>query len=222
VVSADDRSPHDHDRGQAFTLEGFAGSIVLLSAVLFTLQATVVTPTTGGQVSETTRAQLATEATDLMSTLADDPDTTFADAVRRWDSTGQTFDGAVDESSGYGSEGPPPGMFDGAFEETFTERGYTYNLVLHYRGGNVSNVSDGGGTLPLVYQGPPAPDAVSASRTFTLFDNATLDQTVNDDGRQLWEYDTDPSDGDDGYFPIPDAAPNSPLYNVVEVRVTVW
>jgi hypothetical protein len=113
-------------------------------------------------------------------------------------------------------------MFDGAFEETFTDRGYTYNLVIHYRGGNVSNIDDGDGTLALVYRGPPAPDAVSVSQTVTLFDNSTLDQDVNDDDRQLWEYDTDPSDGDDGYFPIPDAAPHSPLYNVVEVRLTVW
>ena len=83
-------------------------------------------------------------------------------------------------------------------------------------------MSEGDGTLALVYRGPPAPDAVSVSRTCALFDNSTLDQDVNDDDRQLWEYDTDPSDGDDGYFPIPDAAPNSPLYNVVEVRLTVW
>jgi hypothetical protein len=215
VVTAD-------DRGQAFTLEGFVASIVLLSAVLFALQATVITPTSGGQVSESTRGQLSTEASDLMDALADDPETNFANAVRRWDATGQVFDGAVDDSSGYGSEGPPPELFDGAFEETFTERGYTYNLVLHYRGGNVSDLNDGGGTLALVYRGPPAPDAVSVSQTVTLFDNTTLDQEVNNDGRQLWEYDTDPSDGDDGYFPIPDAAPRSPLYNVVEVRLTVW
>jgi hypothetical protein len=210
------------DRAQAFTLEGFIGSIVILSAVLFALQAAVITPTTEGQVSESTRAQLSTEASDLLSTLADDPETNFAGAIRYWDATAQMFDGAVDEPSGYGSDGPPQGMFDGAFEETFTERGYTYNLVLHYRGGNVSDVTDGGGSLALVYRGPPAPDAVSVSRTVTLFDNSTLDQGINDDDRQLWEYDTDPSDGDDGYFPVPDAAPDSPLYNVVEVRLTVW
>jgi hypothetical protein len=215
VVSAD-------GRGQAFTLEGFVGSIVLLTAVLFTLQATVITPTTGGQVSETTRTQLSTEASDLLSTLADDPDTTFAGAIRYWDSTAQVFDGAVDVSSGYGADGPPTAMFDGAFEETFGERGYTYNLVFYYRGGNVSNVGAGDGSLRLVYRGPPAPDAVTVSQSFALFDNSTLDQEVNDDGRQLWEYDTDPDDGDEGYFPVPDAAPTSPLYNVVEVRLTVW
>jgi hypothetical protein len=212
----------DDERGQAFTLESFVASIVLLTAVLFTLQATVITPTTGGQVSEPTREQLSTEASDLMNALSDDREANFANAIRYWDATGQTFDGAVDEMSGYGSDGPPQEMFDGAFEETFTDRGYTYNLVIHYRGGNVSNIDDGDGTLALVYRGPPAPDAVSVSQTVTLFDNSTLDQDVNDDDRQLWEYDTDPSDGDDGYFPIPDAAPHSPLYNVVEVRLTVW
>jgi hypothetical protein len=215
-------NPDGDDRGQAFTLEGFVGSIVVLSAVLFALQATVITPTTGGQVSDSTRAQLSTEASDLMTTLSDDPQHDFVTAISYWDATDQTFAGAVDESSGYGSDGPPPEMFDGAFEETFTENGYTYNLVLHYRGGNVSDITDGSDSLALVYRGPPAPDAVSVSRTVTLFDNATLDQDVNDDGRQLWEYDTDPSDGDEGYFPIPDAAPGSPIYNVVEVRLTVW
>jgi hypothetical protein len=69
--------------------------------------------------------------------------------------------------------------------------------------------------------GPPGENAVSAGRRVTLYDNQTL--TGSDSGsRELWEYDIDPSNGEDGFYPVPDAVPGSPVYNVVEVRVVVW
>jgi hypothetical protein len=73
----------------------------------------------------------------------------------------------------------------------------------------------------MVWMGPPAAEAVTASQRVTLYDNETLTAPGATD-RELWEYDTDPSNGERGFYPIPDAAPNSPIYNVVEVRVTVW
>lgn len=212
----------ESDRGQAFTVEGFIASIVLMSAVVFSLQATVLTPTTGGEVSAEARTQLESEARDLVLAVGERQTQNFRGALLDWDSTERQFDGAVDGTVGYGADGPPPDTFDRAFEDTFRERGYTYNLQFRYRGGNTSNLTDGGGSLAFVDRGPPAPDAVTVGYTFALYDNETLDQTVNSDGRELWEYDQNATNAQDGYFPIPDAAPNSPLYNVVEVRLTVW
>jgi hypothetical protein len=157
---------------------------------------------------------------DLLTSLHADGD--LVAAIRYWSSTEQRFYGARDESTGYGADGPPSTLFGEAFDETFGERSYSYNIVFRYRGGNQSNVSDGSDELVFVSQGTPTTDAVSASYTVSLYDNMTLNQDVNSDGRELWEYDQDPENGVRGYFPIPDAAPNSPLYNVVEVRVTVW
>jgi hypothetical protein len=73
----------------------------------------------------------------------------------------------------------------------------------------------------MVWMGPPAAESVTTSQRVTLYDNETLTAPGATD-RELWEYDTDPSNGKRGFYPIPEAAPNSPIYNVVEVRVTVW
>jgi hypothetical protein len=217
---SDGRGRLPDDRGQAFTLEGFIASTIILSAIVISLGATVATPTTGGSVGGAETSQLRGETADLLASLHAEGE--LVAAVRYWSSTEQRFYGARDESTGYGDDGPPSVLFDGAFEETFADRGYSYNVVFRYRGGNASDLADGSRSLVFVSQGEPGADAVSAGYTVTLYDNMTLDQTVNDDGRELWEYDQDPDDGTGGYFPIPDAAPNSPLYNVIEVRVTVW
>jgi hypothetical protein len=210
----------DVDRGQVFTMEGFIASVVVLSAVVISLQVVVTVPGTQGGVDAESTAQLRSEATDLLVSAAEDGSLTAA--IQYWSSTEQRFYGSRDEATGYGGDGPPEVLFDGAFAETFGERGYSYNVVFRYRGGNVSDVNDGSDELVFVSQGTPTDGAVSAGYTVTLYDNMTLNQNVNDDGREFWEYDQSANNGVNGYFPIPDAAPNSPLYNVVEVRVTVW
>jgi hypothetical protein len=70
----------------------------------------------------------------------------------------------------------------------------------------------------MVYRGQPAEGAVTASYTVTLYDNQTL--TSGKTGTaELWEYGTDPNS--EAYYPIPNAV-EGPVYNVVEVRLTVW
>jgi FlaG/FlaF family flagellin (archaellin) len=201
-------------------MEGFLASVVVLAAVVISLQATVATPATGGGIDETSASQLRGEATDLLVSLGEDGQ--LVAAVQYWSSTEQRFHDSRDEATGYGADGPPAAVFDDAFDDAFGQRGYSYNVVFRYRGGDPSNVTSGSTDLAFVWQGRPTDDAVSTSYTVTLYDNMTLNQNVNDDGRELWEYDQDAGDGDDGYFPIPDAAPDSALYNVVEIRVTVW
>jgi hypothetical protein len=99
---------------------------------------------------------------------------------------------------------------------TFTQRGYLYNVELRYR----TDVAGESEPMTLVSRGFPDENAVVASWTVTLYDNDTL-TGPGAGGAELWEYDTDPADGDDGYYPIPDAV-DGPVYNVVEVRVVVW
>jgi hypothetical protein len=61
---------------------------------------------------------------------------------------------------------------------------------------------------------------VTARHTVTLYDNMRL-TGVRSGPRPLSGYDTNATDDDDGFYPIPDAGAGS-VYNVVEVRVTVW
>lgn len=218
--SADRDRPRDGDRGQAFTLEGVLGAFVILTAVLFAVQAVVGTSTVGGQVDDDTRENLRVQAQDVLSTTADAGFADLAFAVRYWSSPQQRFFGADSRSVGYGEDGPPTILFGNAFDEAFVSQGRSYNIVVRYRG-DPSDPDVDAGTERMLWRGTPKADAVVASYTATLYDNMTLTPT-DASSRELWEYDTNATDGDDGFYPIPDAEPDGPLYNVVEVRVIVW
>jgi hypothetical protein len=204
------------DRAQAFTMEGFIGGLLILAAVLFALQATIFTPTASGSTSEETQLTLQRQAEDVLVTTAARESNGLSYYVRYWDVERYTFVGAKNPTVGYGPEGVPGALGD-RLAAVFEQRGHSYNLVFAYetRGKRAPE------TIPLVYRGNPPSSAVVATYTFTLYDTQTLtgpDATH----AELTDYDTNASDGDDGYYPIPDIAPNSTVYNVVEVRLVVW
>lgn len=204
------------ERGQAFTLEGVLGATFILLGLLVALQTTVITPTTGGAVDDETRSQLRITANDVLVVTAENETRDLSYYVRYWNPNTRTFYLADEPDVGYGDQSPP-GEFGEMLEETLTAEGRRYNLILRYRGNESPDVA---GTQRMVYQGPPAEHAVVATYTITLYDSNTL-TGPGATSRQLTEYDTNASDNDDSYYPIPDVAPG-PVYNVVEVRLVVW
>jgi len=203
-------------RAQAYTLESVIAAIVILTAVLFALQAVFITPTTSGAVDPGVRDELRQQASDILVVSAQNATFSLSDQIRYWDQNTRTFVGGRNARVGYGSS-PPPGMFGTMLNRTFSERNRLYNVELRYRGENATQESE---SLPLVYRGTPGEGSVVATTTVTLYDNQTL-SGPRASNRGLWEYDTNATDNDGGYYPIPNAV-EGPVYNVVEVRVVVW
>ena len=191
------------DRGQAFTLEGLVGAAIVLTALLFALQALVITPTTGGAVDRTAQAGIQTETKDALVVAENDGD--LSEMVRYWDE-GEFKDGDQPRGEYNASRFGDRFTIGEILNERFLERGQNYNVELRY--GDDGEV----GNATLVYQGQPTASAVTASHTVTLYD----DQRV--------------TGGDDRTLAVADAAEVAPipkdgdgeLYNVVEVRVIVW
>ena len=204
------------DRGQAFTLEGVLAASFLVIALLVALQTTVITPTTGGAVDDETRSQLRQKANDVLVITANHETDDLGWYVRYWNPNTRTFYGAKRPDVGYGAVGPPK-TFGTMLFRTFTDSGRRYNVVLRYRG---NESPDSSGEQRMVYQGPPAEHAVVATHTVTLYDDDTL-TGPQATSRELAEYDTNATDNDDRYYPIPDVV-DGPVYNVVEVRLVVW
>ena len=214
--SPDDSTGVSRDRGQAFTLEGVLGALFLVIALLIALQTTVINPTTGGAVDDETRSELRQKANDILVQTANAEEQDLSYYVRYWNPNTRTFYGAEDPEIGYGEEGPN-GHLGEMLYSTFTESGRRYNMVLRFRG----NESPDDATIQrMVYQGPPAEHAVVATYTITLFDDQTLTGPLKT-SRELSEYDTNASDNDDSFYPVPDVA-GGHVYNVVEVRLVVW
>lgn len=202
-------------RGQAFTLEGLIGAVLLLTAVLLALQTAVVTPSAGGDVDQDTRAELRQQATDVLAVSADSGELSYL--VRYWNGspTELTFAGAENPTTGY--ERAPPGEFGAMLDSTFLQAGHRYNVYVEYRSAADPSRTE---RLRMVYRGQPDESAVVAAYRVTLYDNMTL-TAPGEGGRELWQYDTDPRDGDGDYYPIPNAV-DGPVYNNVEVRIVVW
>ncbi len=207
------------ERGQAYTLEGFVGAMVVLMAVLFAIQAVVITPTTGGAVDRTAQAQLQQELQDSLLVAENEGNLSYL--VRHWEVDESedevTFDGsdpALDDRRGHYNTSAFEKKFaiGEMLDERFANRsGQNYNVVLTYQNGSRADRE------ALVYQGKPDTNAFAASHQVTLYDDQEL--TSDSESRSLKDVYDDP----DLEPPIPRYSDkSSEVYNVVEVRVIVW
>jgi len=207
------------ERGQVYTLEGLSSAILLLTAVLLSLQAIVITPTTAGTVDQDLKAQLGTQAGDSLEIAHENG--SLADSALYWNNSSQTFydptPGDPDiypvSDFGYGPETPPTKL-GALLNQTFTQQGHTYSVFFEYR----TDTDDPRKRArePFVDRGEPTANAVTQTFTITLTDSMVL--TNPDDNRTLTDLNNDP---DASYF-APDIAPNGRVYNVIRVTVIVW
>lgn len=193
------------DRGQILTLEAFIASVVLLGSLVFALQVTAVTPmstSTSNEQIESQQGRLA--AGTLDSAIANE---TLRPAILAWNASNTSFHDAG--KRGYYRNGIPRTEFGTLLERNLGDRAIAYNVNLQY-------IDTQGATRrqELVNVGTPTDDVVSVSRTVTLYDDDVLYDAAGTP--------TNTSLSDTSRFYAPDAAPNSPLYNVVRVQVVVW
>lgn len=210
------------DRGVKWTLQAYLFLFVLLGGVVIAA-GSVPTTDTPTEFSEFQREQLAT---DLLS-VASGADT-LTESVRYWNASGGRWVGAVGGANDtwYTTLRTTPGHpLWPPVQRAFDGRQVGYNVEIGYRAGPGGTRA----TQQVVYQGPPGPDAVTASRVVVVEDgDVPVVGPTSDDGDPctLAELTDDTTRGSNGcrtgaYF-APDAAPGSTRYNVLDVRVTVW
>ncbi|WP_181685619.1 DUF7288 family protein [Halorhabdus salina] len=207
------------DRGQAFTLEGLIGAILILTALWYAMQVVIITPTTGGTVDSEVRVDLRQQAEDVLMVASQSERQRLSTLVRNWSQRSRTFAGAINPDVGYGTE-KLPGPFGELLVGTFATRGRLYNVEMTFLEPNPSN---GTGTVTIASQGTPSESAVVATHRVVLYDNMTL-TSPSAGSAELREYDTLPTrnpGNKSGYYPVPNAV-DGPVYNIVEVRLIVW
>lgn len=200
-------------RAQAHTLEAVAAGLLVISGVAFALQVSAVTPLTGSTSNQHIENQQAYEAGSLLA--AEAANGSLSDTLRYWNATAGRFHGATDE--GYTGGGPPT-PFGTALDETFLDRGIAYNVEISYvapgPNGSVSTANASRKRIRLVNLGEPTEHATVVSRLVTLRDDdPLLDASGEPTGVTL---------AANGTYFAPDAAPESGLYNVVEIEVVLW
>lgn len=200
------------DRGQVYTLEGVTAAVLLFVAVLLALQAVTVTPTTPGTIDRDTRSKLQVQAHDVL--IAGQESGSLSETLRYWNVSTQSFyvppseEYAASDSVGYGFHDPPT-EFGDMLNQTFSQRGYKYNVYLETRRGDDWTKSE---RYPLVKRGEPTDNAVTATYVVTMYDNQTLSPASS---RKLGDL------GEEEFY-AEDIYPDEPLFNIVRVRVVIW
>lgn len=191
-------------RGQAFTLEGVIGAMILLTAVLFALNSAVLLPSTGETGNQ---AQIEQEAKDVMEVAA---------ANGHLSEVARCYDTDEEEGGWFGDESvataPPEGTdLHTLLEETFDDRDRSYNVEVKH---------DAGSAERLVYNGASTRDGVTVSRTVTLYGNQQLSEDEDCENFNGPRLDDEPEE-----YPISPQENYDPdddyIYNVVEVRLTI-
>lgn len=190
-------------RGQAFTLEAFTASLLLIGSIIFALQVTAVTPLTASTSSQHIENQQQQVASGLLDAAVSNG--SLREAVLYWNESSGQFDGAR-PSDGYYASGGPPTTFGAMVNRSLRDRGLAFNVNIWYVTSSESLRRE-----QLVHLGTPSDNAVSARRTLVLYDDDTLTSPISSD--ELSATTT---------FYASDVSTDSGVYNVLRVEVVVW
>lgn len=185
-------------RGQAYTLEGIIGAIVLASALIIGLQAVDPAPWTDSDPGDPEEIRVGAEDT---LTIAQERDKLHAAVA--------CVDGDEHESQAFQPGGTPLGDL---LERTLGD--YNYQLWLEYEEAGEREERD-------ALDGIRTPDrqSVTVTRQVPLFDNSLVYEYDDGEGECV---PTDETLEDADQFYIDNQHDDDELYAIVTVRVVVW
>ncbi|WP_094227894.1 DUF7288 family protein [Methanolobus psychrotolerans] len=190
-------------RAQMHTLEAVMAALIMLGVIVFTVEATSLTPLTSSTANAHIEAQLQTMGQDMLNTLSYAPyghDSDLKNDVRNWEGKEYVWNGTAYQSR----DNNKTKLVNSSFEEIFLfvaiPRGIAHNVHFTW-------INDDGVTVasPYIYNGDPSDNAVIISKKVALSDHevGNTTQFITNTG-------------------IPDADISSDFYNIVNVKMTLW
>ena len=188
-------------RGQAYTLEAVIASVLLVSSLVFALQVTAVTPLSASTSNQHIENQQRASASGVLTAAQEAG--ALNEAVLYWNDSADAEKYYDAGRLGYYTNDYPPNKFGNITERAFDGRGLAVNVLVYH------NESEEPSRM--VYRGEPSENAVSASRTVTIYNGSKLAGTSTTVENATSFDEVVPYDGTGGT-----------VYNVVRVEVTVW
>ena len=190
-------------RGQAYTLEGVLAAILVVTATVYGLGAIDTRAWEDETQSET--EQLAYQASDVLSIASESG--ALRDVVLCY-REGRPIDGNRERTLA---------EFERMLNHTFDSQAQQYNLYFSYW-----NTSDQRETRLVSEESQgsndrPPTSAVDASATVTITDNTS--RRIGDECSSI---PLTVKEDQNSFYISEDVSPDSPLYNIVEVRLVVW
>lgn len=198
------------DRGQAYTLEAIIAALLIVSSLTFALQVTAVTPLSASTSNQHIENQQRASAAGVLTAAQEAG--VLKDAVLYWDDLEEAAEYHDAERVTYYTNTNPPNEFGRILDRAFAGRGVAVNVLVYPQGSD--------DPLRMVYRGEPSDNSVTASQNVVIFDDDNLTQPDGNGGME----DSETLVGNAQTFDdhVPDADPNSRVYSVVRVEVTVW
>jgi len=180
----------------------------MLSAVIFAIQMTAVTPLSASTSSQHIENQQRATASGVLSTAAEED--ALKPAILYWSETEQKFHNGADGEPYYAGGTDEPNHRLGNLTQTaFGDAGIAYNVYFRF--------GDSTDRVQYIYSGTPSDNAVTATHSITLQkDDPIYDENSNPTGTTV----SDSNYGDSSNLDITAASGN--LYSTVQVEVVVW
>lgn len=206
------------DRGQLHALEGLAAAILMVLVLIFIVQATSITPLTASAANLHVEAQLQFYGRDLLAIL-DDPVvpgplngsagnlSNLKYELLRWDGREYVWNGSFYQQAADPTQSINVSPMFRLFRDVLTGSGIAHNLELFF----IDNTTGLLAQKRWVWNGNPSLNAISVSRTLVLHDNETALPGFS-------AFYANTSIGDIDHQTCPPGC----LYNIVEVRMTLW
>ena len=189
--------------GQMHTLEAVTATMIMVSVIVFTVQATSLTPLTSSTANAHIEAQMQTMGQDMLNVLdhASSGDTSpIRQDIISWNGEEFSWNGTAYCSVTTNGYTLLNSSTAGVLKEIAVPRGIAHNVLFRY----IDNSGLPQGTA-YIYNGDPSDNAVSISRKVLLSNHDISDPVafLANTG-------------------IPDADSSSDFYNIIDVRLTLW
>lgn len=189
-------------RGQAYTLEAIIAGMLVISALIFALQVTAVTPLSASTSSQHIENQQKATAEGVLAAAQEDGN--LKDGLLFWNNTAGAYYDA--ERRMFYTNTYPDNEFGAILDRSFAGRGLAVNVAIY--------PEDGGRPLYMVNRGTPSDNAVTASTSVTIYSDDNLTAPGFDD--------VTVEEADTFHDRIPESEGPGTVHNVVRVEVTVW
>lgn len=195
--------PVREERAQMHTLEAIMASLIMVAIIVYTVQATSLTPLTSSTANAHIEAQLQTMGQDMLNALSYSPygqDSALKTDVLNWDGEQYVWNGTVYKTVRTPTHELQQSSLARTLESVAVKRGIAHNV--HFGWVNEEGVSV---SRRYIYNGDPSNNAVVISKRVQLSD-ADVGNTTEFMKRTG----------------IPDADNNTEFYNIVNVKMMLW
>ncbi len=190
------------EKAQLHTLEGVAAATIMLLVIVYAIEATSMTPLTSSTANVHVETELAVLGQDILNALDyAEPgyNSKLKNDIITWNGNEYVWNGTKYAEKNNASASPLTSNLTIITNATLIGQGIAHNVELTYIA-NVSNITSPASSI-MIYNGDPSENAVIISRKLVL-QNTDFSPAAN--------------------YPVKDIDPSTNLYNVVEVKLTLW